>query len=108
MTSTGSLNGSVADADPDDGHWNFFYSEGPWNTHGYINPEVDSTAGATRATADRKAGGAFPRDAGGSCRRTSPYAFLYHTIDITGLPTTSRATSPMPEMRYLETLWLDR
>jgi len=27
------INGSVVDADPDDGHWNFFHSEGPWNTH---------------------------------------------------------------------------
>jgi peptide/nickel transport system substrate-binding protein len=28
------FNGSSADADPDDGHWNFFTLEGPWNTHG--------------------------------------------------------------------------
>jgi hypothetical protein len=35
------LHGSVVDADPDDGHWNIFYSEGPWNTFGYKSEEAD-------------------------------------------------------------------
>src|SRR5215211_3459490 len=42
-------NGSVVDADPDDGHWNFFYSEGPWNTQSYVSAEVDSMLEQTRA-----------------------------------------------------------
>ncbi|WP_438873563.1 hypothetical protein, partial [Streptococcus pneumoniae] len=44
------INGSVVDADPDDGHWNFFHSQGPWNTYGYNNPRVDELLEGTRRT----------------------------------------------------------
>ena len=36
-----------------------------------------------------------------------PYAFLHHTIDITGFSNDVQGYVPIPEMRYLETVWLD-
>ena len=48
------LHGSVVDADPDDGHWNIFYSEGPWNTYGYKSEEADQLLIATRETSDQE------------------------------------------------------
>jgi hypothetical protein len=36
-----------------------------------------------------------------------PSAFLHHTIDITGFANDVQAYVPVPEMRYIETVWLD-
>lgn len=102
------INGSVVDADPDDGHWNFFHSEGPWNTFGYSNPEVDALLQATRATSDQADRAAAFRDMQSMLQEDAAYAFLYHTADITGFASDVQGYNPIPEMRYLETIWLDR
>ena len=101
-------NGSVADADPDDGHWNFFHSEGPWNTHGYTNPEVDRLLEATRATGDLEERAALFQEVQAILQAEVPYVFLHHTIDITGFANDVQGYVPVPEMRYMETVWLDR
>jgi peptide/nickel transport system substrate-binding protein len=101
-------NGSVADADPDDGHWNFFHSEGPWNPAGYNNPEVDELLEATRATATMEERAALFHDVQAILQAEVPYAFLHHTIDTTGFHTDVQGYLPVPEMRYLEHVWLDR
>ena len=101
-------NGSVADADPDDGHWNFFHSEGPWNTHGYDNPEIDELLEATRATGDQEERAALFQEIQATLQADVPYAFLHHTIDTTGFHTDVQGYLPVPEMRYLEHVWLDR
>jgi peptide/nickel transport system substrate-binding protein len=102
------INGSIADADPDDGHWNFFYSEGPWNTHGYNNPEVDELLEATRTTAGQEGRSELFREVQGILQADVPYAFLYHTLDTTGFHNDVQGYVPIPEMRYMETVWLDR
>ena len=101
-------NGSVADADPDDGHWNFFHSEGPWNTHGYNNQEVDRLLEATRAIGDMEERAALFQEVQAILQAEVPYAFLHHTIDITGFANDVQGYVAVPEMRYLETVWLDR
>jgi peptide/nickel transport system substrate-binding protein len=101
-------NGSVADADPDDGHWNFFHSEGPWNTHGYNNPEVDELLEATRSTGDMEERAALFQELQAILQADVPYAFLQHTIDTTGFANDVQGYVPVPEMRYMETVWLDR
>lgn len=101
-------NGSVADADPDDGHWNFFHSEGPWNTHSYNNPEVDELLEATRATGDQEERAALFQEIQSMLQADVSYAFLHHTIDITGFHTDVQGYLPVPEMRYMEHAWLDR
>ena len=102
------INGSVVDADPDDGHWNFFQSEGPWNTQGYVNPRVDELLTGTRASADEGERAALYQEMQGILQSDVAYAFLYHTRDITGFHNDLRGYVPIPEMRYLETVWLDR
>ena len=101
-------NGSVADADPDDGHWNFFHSEGPWNTHGYENPDVDELLEATRATGDQEERAALFQEIQAILQADVPYAFLHHTIDTTGFHADVQGYLPVPEMRYMEHVWLDR
>ncbi len=102
------INGSVVDADPDDGHWNFFYSEGPWNTFGYKNPEVDTLLEATRETSDQAERAKEFQQIQSLLQNDVAYAFLYHTEDITGFAMDVQGYNPIPEMRYLETVWLDR
>ena len=102
------LNGSVADADPDDGHWNFFHSEGPWNTHKYSNPKVDELLEATRTTGDQTERADLFHQVQAILQQDVPYAFLYHTIDITGFHNDVMGYVPIPELRHLETVWLER
>ena len=102
------INGSVVDADPDDGHWNFFQSEGPWNTQGYANPRADELLEATRATADQAERARIYQELQGILQTDVAYAFLYHTRDVTGFHTDVQGYVPIPEMRYLESVWLDR
>ncbi|MGH2617020.1 MAG: ABC transporter substrate-binding protein [Thermomicrobiales bacterium] len=102
------LNGSVADADPDDGHWNFFATEGPWNTYGYENAEVNDLLIASRETGDQEERAALFQEAQALLQADVPHAFLYHTIDTTGFYNDVQGYVPIPELRHLETVWLDR
>lgn len=102
------INGSVVDADPDDGHWNFFYSEGPWNTFKYSNPEVDAKLEATRATGDQGERATLFHEIQSMLQEDVAYAFLYHTVDVTGFSNDVQGYLAIPEMRYLESVWLDR
>jgi peptide/nickel transport system substrate-binding protein len=102
------LNGSVADADPDDGHWNFFHSDGPWNTHKYTNPEVDKLLEASRATGDQAERADLFHQVQAILQQDVPYAFLHHTIDITGFHNDVMGYVAIPELRHLEVVWLER
>ena len=102
------INGSVADADPDDGHWNFFATEGPWNSYGYENPEVNELLIATRETSDQDERAALFHEVEALLQQDVPHAFLYHTLDITGFHNDVQGYVPTPELRHLETVWLDR
>lgn len=102
------VNGSVADADPDDGHWNFFTLEGPWNTFGYKSDGVNELLVKTRTTQDQEERAALFQEAQRLLQQDIPHAFLYHTIDVTGFYNDVMGYMPIPELRYLETVWLDR
>jgi peptide/nickel transport system substrate-binding protein len=102
------VNGSVVDADPDDGHWNFFYSEGPWNTYSYNNPEVDSMLEQTRTTAVQEDRAKLFQQIQATTAQDVAYAFLYHTPDLTAFANYVKGYVSIPEMRYLETVWLDK
>ena len=78
------INGSVVDADPDDGHWNFLHSEGPWNTYGYVSAEVDAALEGTRTASDQAERARLFQEAQRVSNADVAYAFLYHTPDITG------------------------
>ena len=102
------INGSVVDADPDDGHWNFFSSDGPWNTQGYKNDRADELLQATRTTGDRAQRAKLFQELQSLLQGDVAYAFLYHTLDVTGFQNDVKGYVAIPEMRYLETIWLDR
>jgi peptide/nickel transport system substrate-binding protein len=102
------VTGSVVDADPDDNLWNFFYSEGPWNTYSYSNADVDLMLEETRTTADQAERGELFQNIRSILEEDIAFVFLYHTRDITGFYTYVQGYQPIPEMRYLETVWLDQ
>jgi peptide/nickel transport system substrate-binding protein len=102
------INGSVADADPDDGHWNFFATEGPWNSYRYNNPDVNDLLVATRESGNSEERAALFQQAQALLQADVPHAFLYHTLDITGFHNDVQGYNPIPELRHLETVWLDR
>ena len=102
------VNGSVVDADPDDGHWNFFYSTGPWNTYSYNNPEVDSLLEQTRTTAVQEDRATLFQQIQATTSQDVAYAFLYHTPDFVAFANYVKGYVTIPEMRYLETVWLDQ
>jgi peptide/nickel transport system substrate-binding protein len=102
------INGSVVDADPDDGHWNFFYSEGPWNTFKYTSERADELLVATRSTGDQRDRAELFQELQALLQTDVAYAFLYHTLDVTGFQSDVKGYVAIPEMRYLESVWLDR
>lgn len=102
------INGSVVDADPDDGHWNFFHSEGPWNTYGYSNPRADELMEQTRLTNDVDERAQLWLELEQLLQEDVAYAFLSHTPDYTAFQSYVKGYRPIPEMRYLETVWLDQ
>ncbi|CAA9537749.1 MAG: Oligopeptide ABC transporter, periplasmic oligopeptide-binding protein OppA [uncultured Thermomicrobiales bacterium] len=102
------ITGSVVDADPDDGHFNFFHSEGPWNTYGYVSEEADRLIEATREATDPTERAKLFRELQTLLQAEVPFAFLFHQPDQTAFHTDVQGYVPIPEMRYLETVWLDR
>ncbi|MCA9878809.1 MAG: hypothetical protein KC442_13545, partial [Thermomicrobiales bacterium] len=100
------LHGSVVDADPDDGHWNIFYSEGPWNTYGYKSDEADKLLVATRETSDQAERARLFQELQGVLERDVAAAFAYHQNDLMAMSTAVQGFTPIPEQRYYEKVWL--
>ena len=100
--------GSVVDVDPDDNIWNFFHSEGPFNTYGYSNPETDELCDAQRLTSDQEERTQILQELRALVASEAAYAFLYHLPDITAFYNHVQGYVPVPEQRYLEHLWLDQ
>ena len=100
------LHGSVVDADPDDGHWNIFYSEGPWNTYGYKSEEADKLLVATRETSDQAERARLYQELQGVLERDVAAAFAYHQNDLMAMSAAVQGFTPIPEQRYYEKVWL--
>ena len=102
------IHGSVVDADPDDGHWNIFFSEGPWNTYGYENERVDELLLATRATSDEEERRQLYQELQSVLQEDAAAAFLYHVPDYVAFYDYVQGYVPIPEQRYYEKVWLDQ
>jgi peptide/nickel transport system substrate-binding protein len=102
------LHGSVVDADPDDGHWNIFHSEGPWNTYGYKSDEADQLLVATRETSDQEERARLFHELQTVLERDVAAAFVYHAKDLVAYNEDVMDFIPIPEQRYYERVWLDR
>jgi peptide/nickel transport system substrate-binding protein len=103
-----SLNGSNADADPDDGHWNFFTLDCAWNYYSYKNQEVNDLLVGTRTVGDQEERAALFQQAQAILQQDVPHAFIHHVIDVTAYANDVQGYVQLPEFRYLETVWLDR
>ncbi len=101
------LSGSVVDADPDDGHWNFFFSEGPWNTFGYADEEIDNMLLATRASNDSEERAQLFQDIQAKTNADIVAVFTVHLPDFVSFYPYVQGNRPIPEIRYWETLWRD-
>ena len=100
--------GSVVDVDPDDNIWNFFHSEGPFNTYGYSNPEADELCDAQRLTSSQEERTQILQELRLLLASEPAYAFLYHLPDVTAFYNHVQGYVPVPEQRYLEHLWLEQ
>ncbi|HEX5163916.1 MAG TPA: ABC transporter substrate-binding protein [Thermomicrobiales bacterium] len=102
------INGSVVDADPDDNDFNFFYPDGPWNTGKWNNDQAKQLLDAERATSDQDARAKAFQDLMYLTLKEAPLAFLYHQFDMVGYRDFVKDYVKIPEMRYLERVWLDK
>ncbi len=102
------VEGSVVDADPDDNVYNFFYPDGPWNTGKWNREEVGTLLDETRATTDQEKRAENFRKIMDIAREESPFVFLYHAFDLPTYRSHVKGFKKIPEMRYLESLWLDK
>lgn len=100
--------GSVVDADPDDGTWNYFHSEGPSNSNGYSNPKADELVDQQRTITDQAERATVLQELQTLVATDAPYAFLYHDPDRTAFYNYVKGYVAVPEQRYLETVWLDQ
>jgi len=100
--------GSVVDVDPDDNIWNFFHSEGPFNTYGYNNPDADALCDAQREVGDQEERAQILQDLRLLVANDAAYAFLYHLPDVTAFYSYIQGYVPVPEQRYLEHLWIEQ
>ncbi len=100
--------GSVVDADPDDGTWNYFHSEGPSNSNGYSNSKADELVDQQRTITDQAERAQVLQELQALVAADAPYAFLYHDPDRTAFYNYVKGYVAIPEQRYLETVWLDQ
>ncbi|HYO29270.1 MAG TPA: ABC transporter substrate-binding protein [Thermomicrobiales bacterium] len=101
------LHGSVVDADPDDGHWNIFFSEGPWNTFGYKSEEADRLLVASRETSDQGERARLFQELQGVLQRDVAAAFAYHAQDLVAMTSVVTGLPAIPEQRYYEKVSLE-
>lgn len=101
------VNGSVVDPDPDDSVWNFFLSDGPWNTYGYVSEEVDDLLRQQREAIDRDERVELLHQLEDILIADVPFAYIYHFLDIAAYHNSVKGFVHVPEARPLETVWLD-
>lgn len=100
--------GSSNDADPDDAFWNFFHSDGPRNITGFANPRVDELLIATRTNTDQAERAAMFQEIQAILQEETPCAFTRHLPDRLAYRNGVQGYRPIPDVRYLETVWLEQ
>lgn len=100
--------GSSVDSDPDEGFWNFFRSDGPRSVHRFHNDEVDELLAATRTTTDMEERARLFQEVSRILRENAPCAFTAHITDLVAFHEDVKDLPAIPEIRYLEKVWLDR
>ena len=102
--------GSGGDPDPDQSLYNFFRlpdKDGVWNFMQYKSQTVHDLLGNQREQLDRSERKKTLRDIEDQLIKDAPFAFLYHEDDIAGKRKNVKGYSPIPGLRYFDTVWLD-
>jgi ABC-type transport system substrate-binding protein len=102
------IEGSVVDADPDDNDYNFFYPDGPWNTGKWNRDQAKALLDDERSTTDQSKRAKDFQDLQDLARKEAAFAFLYHAYDLPAYQSYVKGYRKIPEMRYLEGVWLDK
>lgn len=102
------IQGSVVDADPDDNDYNFFYPDGPWNTGKWNRPEAKALLDDERASTDQAKRAKDFQDLQDLARKEAAFGFLYHAYFLPGYQTYVKGLPKVPEIFYMETVWLDK
>ncbi|HEX5502829.1 MAG TPA: ABC transporter substrate-binding protein [Thermomicrobiales bacterium] len=102
------IQGSVVDADPDDNDYNFFYPDGPWNTGKWNRDEAKRLLDDERSTTDQKRRAKDFQDLQDLARKEAAFGFLYHAYYLPGFQSYVKGYRQIPEMLYLEKVWLDK
>lgn len=102
------IEGSVVDADPDDNDYNFFYPNGPWNTGKWNVAEAGKLLDAERATTDQAQRAKDFQALQDLARSQAAFAFLYHQYYLTGFQSYVMGVRKIPEIYYMEGVWLNK
>ena len=102
------IEGSVVDADPDDNDYNFFYPDGPWNTGKWNRDQAKALLDDERATTDQAKRAKDFQDLQDLARKEAAFAFLYHSFFLPGYQSYVKGLPKVPEIFYMEGVWLDK
>jgi len=102
------IEGSVVDADPDDNDYNFFYPDGPWNTGKWNRDQAKVLLDDERATTDQAKRAKDFQDLQDLARKEAAFAFLYHAYFLPGYQSYVKGLPKVPEIFYMEGVWLDK
>jgi len=95
--------GSAADPDPDDSLYNFFASDGAYNTYSYKSAKADALIKQQRETVDRDARKKILWELQDLLIKDVASAFTYHSRDLFGMSTSVTGYENIPEMRSFRT-----
>jgi peptide/nickel transport system substrate-binding protein len=100
--------GSAADPDPDDSVYNYFHSDGAYNTYGYGNPRADALIEQQRRTMNRGDRVKVLAELEDVLLQDAASAFTYHSRDLVAMGAGVHGYEKIPELRSLRTAWVEQ
>ena len=98
--------GSAADPDPDDSVYNYFHSDGAFNTYSYSSEKADELITRQREAVDRAGRTAALGELEDLLINDVASAFSYHTRDLVGMSQSITGYENVPELRSFRTMAL--
>jgi peptide/nickel transport system substrate-binding protein len=100
--------GSAADPDPDDSVYEYFHSDGSYNTYGYANPKADALIEQQRQATDEGGRRQALADLEDLLIDDVASAFTFHSRDLVGMAADVHGWEQIPELRSLRTAWVEQ
>lgn len=98
--------GSAADPDPDDSLYNYFHTEGAYNTFNYASPKADKLIEAQRRTVNRDDRVQVLWELEELLINDVACAFSFHSRDLVGMSQNVAGYEAIPELRSFRTVSL--